>query len=125
MSDEVTLVVRRYLWNHELDEAGSPVLAGEAVMRPVETVAVYTTPTEALLQAAHNEILEPGVDQEIRRGDTKLLGKQAIKEAAKALKNHRGEAGHETGILDRGAVGYDTAGELDVVADTKGGRSVG
>jgi hypothetical protein len=111
----VRLVVKRYMWNYEIDPTtGAPTLAGEAEMRPVESFSEYASPGEALLQAAHNELLEKGMDQSIQRDGEEIIGKKAIKEAAKKLAEHRASAGHESPILDRGR-NYDPSGEVQVV----------
>jgi hypothetical protein len=113
----IELVTARYMWAHDLDETGAPVLAGEATMRPVESRAVYATVREALLQAAHNEILEPGMEQRIEKNGTQVAGPNQIKEASKRLRGHRETAGMMVGNVQvMLPTGYDSREELKVVS---------
>ena len=72
----------------------------------VETSAVYTSVEEALLQAAHNEMVAPGISLRIEKDGRQVAGPADFKKALKAYRTARNEA---LTIDDAGVVTHDTA----------------
>src|SRR4051812_8069785 len=111
----IELVTAQYMWAYDLDENGAPVLAGEPVMRPVESRSVYASVREAMLQAAHNEILQPGMEQRIEQNGNKVAGKREIRAASKRLQGHREDTGFMSKEGRMVIPTYDAKSELSVV----------
>jgi hypothetical protein len=71
----------------------------------VETHSTYNTVEEALLQAAHNEMVTPGISLRIEKDGKKVAGPVEFKRALKAYRVARNEA---LTIDDAGVVTHDT-----------------
>jgi hypothetical protein len=71
-----------------------------------ETSAVYNSVEEAMLQAAHNEIVTPGVSIRIEVDGKKVAGPAEFKRALKLYREARNES---LSINDQGVVEWDTA----------------
>ncbi len=72
-----------------------------------ETRSVYRSVEEALLQAAHNEMVAPGQNLRIEKNGEKVAGPADFKRALKAYREAR-NAGLSIG--DDGMVTIDTSG---------------
>jgi hypothetical protein len=70
-----------------------------------ETSAVYATVEEALLQAAHDEMVVPGKALRIEVDGVKVAGVSDFKKALKAYRQARNDS---LSINDQGVVEWDT-----------------
>lgn len=83
-----------------------------------ETSAVYATVEEALLQAAHNEIVTPGVSLRIEVDGKKVAGVSDFKKALKAYRQARNDS---LAIDDQGVISMDSALHLERMKGVVGG----
>jgi translation initiation factor 2 alpha subunit (eIF-2alpha) len=79
-----------------------------------ETSAVYETVEEAMLQAAHNEMVIPGVTLRIEVDGKKVAGVTDFKKALKAYRQARNDS---LSIDDQGVVSMDASLHVERMKD--------